>query len=84
MKITIESTSKLVEIQSDVGASIPARIWEGMTDTGIPVHCYVTRICPSLLPPLSPAIEAEFKESLMECKPPSRILDGIPLKFFLD
>lgn len=23
---------------------MPARIWEGTTDSGIPVHCYITRV----------------------------------------
>lgn len=40
MKITIESTTKVVEVNG-----VPARIWEGATDIGIPVYCYVTRIC---------------------------------------
>lgn len=39
MKITIESTTKTVELNG-----VPARIWEGTTDSGIPIHCYITRI----------------------------------------
>ena len=42
MKITIESTSKIVSVNG-----VQARIWEGHTESGIPVHCFVTRIaCP--------------------------------------
>ena len=39
MKITIENTDKFVELNG-----VPARIWEGHTESGIPVHCFVTRI----------------------------------------
>jgi hypothetical protein len=39
MKVTIESTSKIVELNG-----VPARVWEGTTDSGIKVHCFVTRI----------------------------------------
>lgn len=43
MKITIENTTKIVQLSLD-GANFPARIWEGKTETGIPVHCYITRV----------------------------------------
>jgi len=39
MKIEIESTEKIVAFNG-----VKARIWEGRTASGIPVHCYVTRI----------------------------------------
>lgn len=39
MRITIESTTKLVEVNG-----VPARIWEGVTDSGVPVHCLITRV----------------------------------------
>jgi hypothetical protein len=39
MKITIESTAKMVEING-----VPARVWQGRTESGIEVHCFVTRI----------------------------------------
>lgn len=39
MKIEVESTTKTVEMNG-----VEARVWEGKTDTGIPVHCFITRI----------------------------------------
>ncbi|MCU6767357.1 hypothetical protein OCV73_00070 [Barnesiella propionica] len=39
MKIIIENTNKIVELNG-----VPARIWEGLTDSGIKVHCFITRI----------------------------------------
>jgi len=38
MIINIESTIKIVELN---GA--PARVWEGKTESGISVHCFITR-----------------------------------------
>ena len=39
MKITVENTSKIVTLNG-----VPARIWEGFTESGIECHCYITRI----------------------------------------
>ncbi len=39
MKITINSTTKIVNLNG-----VPARIWEGTTDSGIKLHCFITRI----------------------------------------
>lgn len=39
MKITIESTSEIVEVNG-----IPARVWEGQTERGVKVQVLVTRI----------------------------------------
>jgi hypothetical protein len=43
MKINIESTDKIVSLLGPLG-EVPARIWEGFTDSGIAVHCFITRI----------------------------------------
>lgn len=39
----LESTTKIVEVEI-AGQRVPARIWEGRTAKGTPVHCYVTRV----------------------------------------
>lgn len=39
MKITIENTSQIIKVNG-----LPCRIWEGETETGIKVHCVITRI----------------------------------------
>lgn len=39
MKITIENTNKISTL-----SGVPARIWEGETESGIKIICYVTRI----------------------------------------
>lgn len=74
MKITIESTSKIVELNG-----VPARIWEGWTESGIKVHCFVPRI----------AIDkdetrfSEFEKELQETRTPSPELECYPGKLIL-
>jgi hypothetical protein len=60
MKIIIESTTKIVEING-----VPARVWEGKTDSGIEVHCFITRIAVD-----KKADASQFEKELSECRPP--------------
>lgn len=39
MQITIKNTDRFVEING-----VPARVWEGRTERGIAIHCFVTRV----------------------------------------
>jgi hypothetical protein len=78
MKITIESTSKLVELRTDEGVWVPARIWEGETESGIKVHVYITRIAAGLQEDLS-----QFERELKEQRPPSAEIEAIPLRLIL-
>jgi hypothetical protein len=74
MIITIESTTKIVEING-----VPARIWEGHTiKSGIPVHCYVTRIAVDREDDTS-----QFEAELKQQRPPSPAVEGIPLRLIL-
>lgn len=75
MKITIESTSKIVELNG-----VPSRIWEGQTESGIKVHCFVTRI----------GIDedelrmSEFEKQLKESRAPSPEIEKYyPIKLIL-
>lgn len=43
MKVTLESTSDHLIMKTPDG-SVPARRWEGTTESGIVVHAYVTRL----------------------------------------
>lgn len=84
MKITIESTSKIVELvmreQDDRGlhVRIPARVWEGQTEDGQPVIVFVTRI-------MTPAAvdQIKFQQDLAECKEPSAEVQALPLRLIL-
>ena len=61
MKVSLESTTKIVELNG-----MPARIWEGETDSGIKVHAFITRIAALITENL-----AQFEAELKECSPPS-------------
>ena len=74
MKITIESTTKIVQLNG-----VPSRIWEGKTESGIKVHCFITRIACDENEPNT----AEFETELKEQKPPSAEIDTIPLRLIL-
>ena len=65
MKITIESTTKIVQL-----GSVPARIWEGTTDSGIAVHCFVTRIAVAKTDDAS-----QFERELLEQRAPSQAVE---------
>ena len=74
MKVIIENTEKIVELNG-----VPARIWEGETDTGIKVHCFITRIT------LANENEdsSQFEKELSKCKPPSAEIELYPLRLIL-
>jgi hypothetical protein len=77
LKITIESTSKLVEIQVK-GTWVPARVWEGQTESGIKVHCYITRIAAGINEDLG-----QFERELQEQAAPSAEIQAIPLRMII-
>ncbi len=56
MKITIESTTKVVSLNG-----IDCRVWEGETDRGVKIHCFIPRIGVKDDQDLS-QFEAELKE----------------------
>jgi len=70
MKITVESTDQLIELVHGQ-ARMPARVWEGSTESGIPVVCFITRIAPVVREPVPDEVAEEFSRSLQECRPPT-------------
>lgn len=77
MKVTLESTSKVVELVID-GAVVPARLWEGFTEAGVPCHAYITRIAVK-----KEKDAAEFERDLLEQREPSEEMRAIPLRLIL-
>lgn len=74
MQIQIHSTDKIVTLNN-----IPARIWEGITDSGVKVHAYITRIA---IDKDEPNTE-QFEKELQEHRPPSPAIEAIPLKLII-
>lgn len=74
MKITIECTTKIVIIDD-----VPARIWEGQTDSGIKLHCFITRIAIDE----NETRTEEFDNELKKQKVPSKEIEVYPLRMIL-
>ena len=85
MRITIESTDKVVELETAEGAIVPARIWQGTTARGVPVTVFVTRISPDVSTddPLIEQHTRQFEEELQEQVPPRARVQAIPLRLIL-
>jgi hypothetical protein len=79
MKVTITNTSKIVTLNG-----VPARCWEGTTESGIPVTMFVTRIMVdnTKVDHLRGAM-IEFEKELQEVAAPSAELQAIPLKMII-
>jgi len=74
MKVTLESTTEIVEING-----VAARIWQGQTDSGIEVHAFITRIAVD-----KDADVSEFERELKVCTPPRASVAGVyPIRMFL-
>ncbi|MCD9186754.1 MAG: hypothetical protein LUM44_09990 [Pyrinomonadaceae bacterium] len=73
MVITIQNTEKVVTLDG-----VPARIWEGTTDSGIEVICFITRV---LVPENDR--QDEFLRELQQCEKPSIAAEAISLHLIL-
>lgn len=84
MKITIESTDKVVLLATETG-DVPARLWQGKTDSGIPVMCFITRIAPEVLPddPGFKEAVAEFEAELRTCAPVRPAVEAFELRLII-
>jgi hypothetical protein len=84
MKITIENTGTEITFVVN-GRDVPARVWVGETEDGIPVHCFITRISPRI-PESDPEIDtktAQFDRELRRKARPEVEYGAIPLRFIL-
>jgi len=76
MKVTLEPTTKLVELDG-----VKCRIWEGTTERGVPVHAYILRVA---VPDGRPLEDYEqFALDLVETRAPSSAVQAIPLRMIL-
>lgn len=88
MKITVESTKKAVELV--VGPQrnkVQARVWQGFTDSGVPVQCFITRIAPEIdkdrTDPLAKETFDRFEAELLVCADPRPEVEAIPLRLII-
>lgn len=61
MQIFLENTTRLIDVNG-----IKARLWEGETKSGIPIHCLIIRIAVN-----KEANQEEFERELKNVSPPS-------------
>jgi len=76
MKITIESTSKIVTFNG-----IDCRVWEGKTASGIEIHAFISRIGVKEGQPVE--TYEEFERELKEVRKPSALIAAIPARMLL-
>lgn len=80
MKIIISPTSKIVTLKpSALETGVPARIWEGQTESGINVTCFISRIACDINEPRT----EEFYAELQEVDPPSPAIEAISMRLIL-
>lgn len=78
MTVTLHPTTKIVELKTADG-TVPARIWEGTTESGIPCHAFITRIGVDR----SENTE-QFQRELQEQQAPSlAVAEAYPLRMVL-
>jgi hypothetical protein len=73
MKITIENTAQIVEVNN-----VPARVWVGKTESGIEVQCLITRVCVLKTDDCS-----QFERELAEQPAPAVEVRAFPLRLIL-
>jgi hypothetical protein len=78
MRVTLESTTKIVELITINGHTVPARVWEGHTESGIPCHAYVTRIAVARGEDAS-----QFERELVEQRPATAAVAAIPTRLVI-
>lgn len=79
MKVTLESTTKIVELVLADGTICPyARLWEGTTESGVPIHAFVLRIAVA-----NDQDHTQFDAELLEQRPPSAAVAAIPFRLVL-
>jgi hypothetical protein len=78
VKVTLESTTRIVELER-AGQRMPARIWDGTTDSGIKVYAAITRIAVH-----KDDDATQFDRELEACAPPSPLaIEAMPLRMIL-
>jgi hypothetical protein len=74
MKVTLESTTKIVQLNG-----VPARVWEGQTESGVKIHCFITRVA---IDKDEPRAE-EFERELQEQRVPSPEIEAFPTRMII-
>jgi len=74
MKITLESTTKIVHLNG-----VMCRVWEGTTERGVAMHAYIAMVAVD-----RDEDTKDFERDLQEHRPPSVALAWIPDRMVRD
>jgi len=80
MKIALQSTEKTVTLQTPAG-DVPARLWQGFTEDGVPVTAFITRLSPDI--DEKDPRQDQFKAQLQEHAAPTERVQAIPLRLII-
>jgi len=72
MRILLRQTSQITTLNG-----VPARIWEGTTERGVPIACFITRVAVQ-----KDADTEQFEAELREEEPPKPVTSW-PLRMIL-
>jgi hypothetical protein len=73
VKLIIENTTKIVILNG-----VECRVWEGVTDRGVAIHCFIP-----LVGVRTEADRSQFEEELLERRAPSADIEAIPMRMLL-
>ena len=77
MKVQLESTTKVVWLHEN-GERMEARVWEGESESGIPIQAFIVRVSTP-----EDADASQFEAELKECRKPSPDVAALPLSLIL-
>ncbi len=81
MKVALESTDLIIKIKSHRhdGVEIEARVWEGVTESGIPIQAMICQLAVQ-----DSQRQDEFTAELIERPRPPAQPQAWPLRYFID
>jgi hypothetical protein len=80
MKATIESTDRIVEVSDPSGRRALARVWQGVTESGVRFTAYITQTQVRS----GEGREAEFNRDLVRSGPPdAETIKAIDLRYVI-
>jgi hypothetical protein len=78
VKLTLEPTSRIVEIQTPHGDVVPGRVWQGRTAFGVEVVAVVTRIAAIVADD-----NTELEAVLTPVEPCRAAIEAFPMRMIL-
>jgi len=82
MKVTIESTDKIVNLRFPGDTDgMQCRVWEGETECGVKIHCFIPWVW--VAEGQHADVYRQFEKELAEKRPASREVEAIPFRMLI-